>query len=120
MLEQAGLCLAFSETTLLVFPRDGSNYYAALPYTTYPLRMLKFEIRAEINEYDAKGRGGACTKRCFAKALRMLADPYKCLKNVAIDCRPRYRMPYKCSERLQMPLQIIRTPCKHLTNEANV
>ena len=22
----------------------------------------------------------------FAKALRMLADPYKCLKNVTIDC----------------------------------
>ena len=28
----------------------------------------------------------------FAKALRMLADPYKCLKNVAIDWHPHYRI----------------------------
>ena len=35
--------------------------YAALPYTEYPLRMLKFEIRAEITEYDANGRGGTYT-----------------------------------------------------------
>ena len=28
----------------------------------------------------------------FAKALRMLADPYKCLKNVAIDCHLHYRI----------------------------
>ena len=34
----------------------------ALPYTEYPLRILKFEIRAEITEYDANGRGRACTK----------------------------------------------------------
>ena len=65
---------------------------AALTYTEYPLRMLKFEIRAEITEYDANGRGGACTNDVFAKALRMLADPYKCLKNVAIDCHPHYRI----------------------------
>ena len=37
--------------------------YAALTYTEYPLRMLKFENRAEITEYDANGRGGACRKR---------------------------------------------------------
>ena len=36
--------------------------YAALTYTEYPLRMLKFENRAEITEYDANGRGGACRK----------------------------------------------------------
>ena len=28
----------------------------------------------------------------FAKTLRMLADPYKCLKNVAIDCHPYCRI----------------------------
>ena len=60
----------------------------------------------------------------FAEALRMLADPYQFLKNVAIDCHAHCRIlenaKYECSERLQMPLQIIRTSCKHLTNEANV
>ena len=56
----------------------------------------------------------------FAKALRMLADPYKCLRNVAIHTTELLNLSYECSERLQMPLQIIRTSCKHLTNEANV
>ena len=28
----------------------------------------------------------------FAKALRMLANPYKFLKNVAIDCHAHYRI----------------------------
>ena len=59
----------------------------------------------------------------FAKALRTLADPYKCLKNVAIDCHPHYRIlenALRVFQRLHMPLQIIRTSCKHLTNEANV
>ena len=48
---------------------DFSN--AALPYTEYPLRMLKFEIRAEITEYDANVRCGACTKRCPCGSLQM-------------------------------------------------
>ena len=60
----------------------------------------------------------------FAKTLRMLADPYKCLKDVAIDCQPHCRIlenaKYECYERLQMPLQIMRTSCKYLTNEATV
>ena len=43
---------------------------AALPYTEYPLRMLKFEIRAEITEYDANGRGGACTKRYLCESVK--------------------------------------------------
>ena len=43
---------------------------AALPYTEYPLRMLKFEIRAEITEYDANGRGGVCTKRCLCECVK--------------------------------------------------
>ena len=45
-------------------------HYAALPYTEYPLRMLKFEIRAEITEYDANGRSGACTKRCLYESVK--------------------------------------------------
>ena len=60
----------------------------------------------------------------FANAFRMLADPYKFLKNVVIDCHAHYQIlanaKYECSERLQMPIQIIRTSCKHFTNEANV
>ena len=43
---------------------------AALTYTEYPLRMLKFEIRAEITEYDANGRGGACSKRCLCESVK--------------------------------------------------
>ena len=59
----------------------------------------------------------------FAKALRMLANPYKFLKNVAIDCHAHCRS-------LENALRVFRTltnaitnnitPCKHLTNEANV
>ena len=55
----------------------------------------------------------------FAKALRMLADPYKCLKDVSIDYHPHYRIlenaKYECSERLQMPLKftnVLQTPYK--------
>ena len=35
---------------------------AALPYTEYPLRMLKFEIHADITEYDGNVRGGSLQK----------------------------------------------------------
>ena len=49
-------------------PRSIGN--AALPYTEYRLRMLKFEIRSEINECDANGRGGACTKRCLCESVK--------------------------------------------------
>ena len=45
-------------------------FNAALTYTEYPLRMLKIEIRAEITEYDANGRGGACTKRCLCESVK--------------------------------------------------
>ena len=43
---------------------------AALTYTEYPLRMLKIEIRAEITEYDANGRGGASTERCLCESVK--------------------------------------------------
>ena len=43
---------------------------AALTYTEYPLRMLNFENRAEITEYDANGRGGACRKRCIRENVK--------------------------------------------------
>ena len=42
---------------------------AALPYTEYPLQMLKFEIHTEITQYDANGRGGA-----YRKMLRTLTN----------------------------------------------
>ena len=86
--------------------------YAALPYTEYPLRMLKFQIRAEITEYDANRRAGLVQNDVFAKALRMLADPYKCLKNVAIDCHPHYRI-------LANPLRMFRTLTNAVTNNTN-
>ena len=77
-----------------MFNKISSNN-AALPYTEYPLRMLKFEICAEIMVPNIKlmrmYRAGLVQNDVFAKALRMLADPYKCLKNVAIDCHPHYR-----------------------------
>ena len=75
--------------------------------------MLKFEIRAEITEYDANGRGGACTNDVFAKALRMLADPYKFLKNVAIDCHAHYRI-------LENAFRMFRTLTNAVTNNTNV
>ena len=43
---------------------------AAITYTEYPLRILKFEIRAEITEYDANGRGGARTRRCLCESVK--------------------------------------------------
>ena len=66
---------------------------------------------------------GLAQNDVFAKALRMLADPsniLRMLRLIAMLTTEFLKMPYECSERLQMPLQIIRTSCKHLTNEANV
>ena len=50
--------------------KNWSQLNAALTYTEYPLRILKFENRAEITEYDANGRGGACTKRCLFESVK--------------------------------------------------
>ena len=44
-----------------------------------PLRILKFEIRAEITEYDANNRAGLVENDVFANSLILLGDPYKCL-----------------------------------------
>ena len=49
----------------------------------------------------------------FAKAVRMLAAPYKCLKNVAIDCLPHYRI-------LENALRMFRTLTNAVTNNTNV
>ena len=48
----------------------------------------------------------------FAKTLRMLADPYKWLKNVAIDCHPYRRI-------LENGLRMLRLLTKAVTNNAN-
>ena len=56
----------------------------------------------------------------FANSLRMLADPYKCLKKVAIDYHPHRRILENALRILQMPLQIMRTSYKRLANEAIV
>ena len=55
-------------------------------------------------------RAGLVENDVFAKSLRMLADPYKCLKNVAIDCHLI----------LENVLRILRTLTNALTNNANV
>ena len=105
-------------------PRDVNLAFfdvnAALPHTEYPLRILKFEIRAEITEYDANERGGACTKRCLCESVKNASGSLRMLRLIAIHTTEFSKMPYECSERLQMPLQIKRTSCNHLTNEANV
>ena len=49
----------------------------------------------------------------FAKALRMLADSYKFLKNVAIDCHAHHRI-------LENALRMFRTPTNAVTNNTNV
>ena len=85
---------------------------AALTYTEYPLRILKFEIRADITEYDADGRGGACTKRCLCESVKNACGSLhflRILRLIAMLTTEFLKMPYECSERLQMPLQIIRT-----------
>ena len=78
-----------------------------------PCLMLKFENRAEITEYDANGRGGAGLEEndVFANTLRMLADPHKCLKNVAIDCHPHCRI-------LENDLSMLRALTNAVTNNA--
>ena len=48
----------------------------------------------------------------FAKTLRMLADPCKCLKNVANDCHPHCRI-------LGNDLRMLRTLTNAVTNNAN-
>ena len=48
----------------------------------------------------------------FAKKLKMLADPYKCLKNVAIDCHPHCRI-------VENGLRMLRTLTDAVTNNAN-
>ena len=49
----------------------------------------------------------------FAKTLRMLADLYKCLKNVATDCQPHCRI-------VENALRMLRTLTNAVTNNANV
>ena len=49
----------------------------------------------------------------FSKALRMLADPYKFLKNVAIVCHAHYRI-------LENALRMFRTLTNAVTNNTNV
>ena len=66
-----------------------------------------------LTEYDANGRGGLVENDVFAKTLRMLADLYECLRNVAIDCQPHCRI-------LKNALKMLRTLTNAITNNANV
>ena len=56
---------------------------------------------------------GLVQNDAFAKALRMLANPYKFLKNVAIDCHAHYR-------NLENALRMFRTLTNAVTNNSNV
>ena len=56
---------------------------------------------------------GLAQNDVFAKALRMLADPYKFLKNVAIYCHAHYRI-------LENALRMFRTLTNAVTNNTNV
>ena len=58
-------------------------------------------------------RAGLVENDVFMNSLRMLADPYKCLKKVAIDCHPHRRI-------LENALPILRTFTNAATNNANV
>ena len=55
---------------------------------------------------------GLVENAVFAKTLRMLADPYKCLKNVAIDCNPQCQI-------LENGLHMLQTLTNAVTNNAN-
>ena len=56
---------------------------------------------------------GLAQNDVFGKALRMLADPYKFLKNVATDCHARYRI-------IENALRMFRTLTNAVTNNTNV
>ena len=73
--------------------------------------MLKFALK--LPNMMRMDRAGLVQNDVFAKALRMLADPYKCFKNVAIDCNPHYRI-------LENALRMFRTLTNAVTNNTNV
>ena len=56
---------------------------------------------------------GLAQNDVFAKALIMLANPYKCLKNVAIDCYAHYQI-------LENAVRMFRTLTNAVTNNTNV
>ena len=56
---------------------------------------------------------GLAQNDVLAKALRMLADPYKSLKNVAIDCHAHYRL-------FENALRMFRMLTNAVTNNTNV
>ena len=93
---------------------------AALTYTEYPLRIFALKLPNMMRMDGA----GLVQNDVFAKALReclrILTNFLRMLRLIAMLTTEFLKMPYECFERLQMPLQIIRTSCKHLTNEANV
>ena len=65
-------------------------------------------------------RAGLVENDVFANSLRMLADPYKCLKKVAIDYHPHRRILENAKYEYYERLQIMRTSYKRFANEANV
>ena len=83
MLVQAGLCQTCSETTLLVFPRGGSNHTFSLHYTEAEQdeetrmdimfdRLMLMELRENVAKIDSKA---------FAE-LRSYIDPPRIVHDI--------------------------------------
>ena len=92
----------------------GQDFFMLLshiPNISCECSNLKFALKLPnvMRIYGA----GLVQNDVFAKVLRMLADPYKCLKNVAIDCHPHYRI-------LENALRMFRKLTNAVTNNTNV
>ena len=77
-----------------------------------PCECSKLKFALKLPNMMQMDEAGLVQNDVFAKALRMIADPYKCLKNVAFDCHPHYRM-------LENALRMFRTLTNAVTNNTN-
>ena len=57
-----------------------------------PCESQNLKIALKLPNMMRIDGAGLVENDVFAKKLRMLADPYKCHKNVAIDCHPHCRI----------------------------
>ena len=82
-----------------------------IPNIPCECKNLKFALKLP-NMMRMDG-AGIVQNDVIAKALRMLADLYTCLKNVATNCHPDYRI-------LENALRNFRTLTNTVTNNTNV
>ena len=78
-----------------------------------PCECKNLKIALKLSNMMRMDGAGLVQNDVIAKALRMLADPYKYLKIVAIDCHPHYRI-------LKNALRMFRTLTNAVTNNTNV